>query len=153
MPRVAIALGSNLGDRRRYLDEAVAALAAVVDDLHVSTFHETEPVGVGEQPRFLNGAAIGVTSLEPADLLTVMLDIERRLGRERPHAGAPRTVDLDLILYGDLVLQEPDVVVPHPRFRNRRFVLGPLVEIAADWVDPVSGKSMRDLLDALPYSA
>ena len=148
MPRVAIALGSNLGDRRRFLDEAAAALAAVIDDLHLSTFHETDPVGVGEQPRFLNAAAIGRTSLEPADLLTVMLEIERTLGRERPHAGAPRTVDLDLILYGDVVVNEPGIVVPHPRFRNRGFVLEPLAEIAADWVDPVSGRTIRELLQA-----
>ncbi len=149
MPRVAIALGSNLGDRRRFLDEAAAALAAVVDDLHLSTFHETDPVGVGEQPRFLNAAAIGRTSLEPGDLLTVMLEIEGTLGRERPHAGAPRTVDLDLILYGDVVMREPGIEVPHPRFRDRGFVLEPLAEIAADWVDPVSGRSIRELLQAL----
>ena len=149
MPRVAIALGSNLGDRRRLLEQATAALVGVVDDLRVSTFHETDPVGVGPQPRFLNAAAVGTTSLEPADLLTVMLEIERRLGRERPHTGAPRTVDLDLILYGDVVLDEADVTVPHPRFRDRRFVLVPLAEIAADWIDPVSGKSIRELRDAL----
>jgi 2-amino-4-hydroxy-6-hydroxymethyldihydropteridine diphosphokinase len=149
LPRVAIALGSNLGDRRRLLDEALAALAAVVDDLHISTFHETNPEGVGAQPRFLNAAAIGHTTLEPADLLTVMLEIERTLGRERPHIGAPRTVDLDLILYGDVVLDEPGVTVPHPRFRDRRFVLEPLAEIAADWVDPVTGETIRELLRAV----
>ena len=147
MPRVAIALGSNLGDRKRLLDEAAAALAGVVDDLHLSTFHETDPVGVAAQPRFLNAAAVGHTGLEPADLLTVMLEIERRLGRERPHAGAPRTIDLDLILCGDLVLDEPGLTVPHPRFRDRLFVLEPLAEIAADWIDPVSGKTIRELLE------
>lgn len=149
MPRVAIGLGGNLGDRRRLLDEAVAALAAVIDDLRVSTFYDTEPVGVGPQPRFLNAAVTGHTSFEPADLLTAMLEIEQKLGRERPHVGAPRTVDLDLILYGDVVLDEPGIAVPHPRFRNRLFVLEPLAEIAADWIDPVSGKTIRELLESL----
>jgi 2-amino-4-hydroxy-6-hydroxymethyldihydropteridine diphosphokinase len=148
--RVAIALGSNLGDRETHLLAAIEALAPVVSDPRVSRFHETVPVGVDPaQPMFLNAAAVGKTTLSAPALLDGLLAIERRFGRERPYAGAPRTLDLDLILYGDSVIATPNLTVPHPRFRERRFVLEPLAEIAPDWVDPVTGKTIRELLDRL----
>lgn len=149
MAPVAIALGSNLGDRARMLRKGVDALAEHLQDLQVSTFHETDPVGVGDQPRFLNAAATGYTALSPRDLLNALLAIEQRLGRERPYPGAPRTLDLDLIFYAELIINEPGLVVPHPRFRNRRFVLAPLMEVAPDWTDPVTRTSVRHLLQEL----
>lgn len=149
MERVAIALGSNLGDRDGYLRDATARLAGCIANLRVSTFHETDPLGVGAQPRFLNAAAVGETQRSARALLDAMLAIEQALGRERPYPGAPRTIDLDLILYSDAVIDEPGLVVPHPRFRERAFVLEPLSEIAESWVDPVTGLTIAQLLARL----
>ncbi|MEQ1757443.1 MAG: 2-amino-4-hydroxy-6-hydroxymethyldihydropteridine diphosphokinase [Vicinamibacterales bacterium] len=146
---VAVALGSNLGDRASHLRAAIAAITPFLQDLKVSTFIDTAPVGVGDQPRFLNGVAVGTTHLSPSQLLQALLDAEAALGRTRPSPGAARTVDLDLILYGDRVIAAPDLVVPHPRFREREFVLAPLAEVAGDWVDPVTGSSARELLLAV----
>jgi len=145
--RVAIALGSNLGDREDYLRSALDALTPSLDRLRISTFHDTAPVGVGPQPTFLNAAAVGETSISARALLDTLLAVERDLGRERPFPGAPRTLDLDLILYGDAIIDEaPSLIVPHPRFRERRFVLEPLAEIAPDWRDPITGQTVEELL-------
>ena len=144
----AVALGSNLGDRERYLRDAAGALGEIFESLRLSTFHETDAVGVGDQPRFLNAAATGYSTLSARDLLTTLLQIEKRLGRERPFQGAPRTIDLDLILYGDSIIDEPGLRMPHPRFRERLFVLEPLAEIAAGWTDPVTGRTVGQLLES-----
>ena len=150
MDRVAVALGSNLGDRHAHLDHAVARLRSLLQQLAVSRYHDTVPVGVtGPQPIYLNAVAVGSTALAPRDLLDALLAIEAERGRERPHPNAARTLDLDLILYGDRAIDEPGLVVPHPRFRERRFVLEPLVEVAPDFRDPVTGKSARQLLGDL----
>jgi 2-amino-4-hydroxy-6-hydroxymethyldihydropteridine diphosphokinase len=148
--RAAIALGSNLGDRRGHLDYAVSRLADCFQSLSVSLTVETAPVNVtGEQPDFLNGAVVGETALTARALLETMLAIERERGRERPFAGAARTLDLDLILFGDHIIDEPGLIVPHPRFRERRFVLEPLAEIAPEMVDPVTGQTVEELLRGL----
>jgi 2-amino-4-hydroxy-6-hydroxymethyldihydropteridine diphosphokinase len=145
---VAIALGSNLGDRRAHLDFAVASLRALLDNLKVSRYYQTIPVGgSGPQPLYLNAGAVGDTALTPLDLLNALMAIEREDGRERPHRNAPRTLDLDLVLFGSAVIDEPDLIVPHPRFRERRFVLEPLVEIAPAFRDPVTGKTVAELLN------
>ena len=145
--RVAIALGSNLGDRDATLNSAAAALRGILADLKVSSAHETAYVGAGgPQPAYLNAAAVGETALGARALLEALLETERQFGRERPYPDAPRTLDLDLILYGMEIVDEPGLVVPHPRFRQRRFVLEPLAEIAADWIDPVTGRRIDELL-------
>ncbi len=147
---VAIALGSNLGDRDAHLDVAVSRLSQLLSDISVSSRHDTAPVGVvGEQPRYLNAALVGRTSLAPHALLRELQAIEEAAGRERPYLNAPRTIDVDLILYGQSVVDDEALVVPHPRFRERAFVLEPLAEIAPDLVDPVSGLTVVELLARL----
>ena len=145
MVPVAIALGSNLGDRRLHLTTAVDALGAWLQDIRVSEFIETPPEGVAPQPPFLNGALVATSAASPAALLATMLALERQAGRERPYPGAPRPLDLDLILFGSAVIDEPGLVVPHPRFRDRGFVLEPLASVAPDMIDPVTGKTVREL--------
>ena len=147
--KVAVALGSNLGDRERYLREAVDELRSFISDLISSAFYDTAPIGVGDQPRFLNAAAIGATTLSASAFLEKLLSIEAKFGRTRPHPGAARTLDLDLILYGDQIIEERDLTVPHPRFRERRFVVEPLAEIAPDWIDPVTKRTVNDLMRGL----
>lgn len=151
---VAIAIGSNLGDRAAHLAFALSSLSSLLQDVRVSRPIETEPEGVpGPQPPFLNAAVVGTTLLSPRALLDALLAIEQRGGRERPYRYAARTLDLDLVLYGDRVVHEDGLEVPHPRFRERRFVLAPLAEIAGDWRDPVTGSTISALLRSLPRRA
>jgi 2-amino-4-hydroxy-6-hydroxymethyldihydropteridine diphosphokinase len=146
--RTAIAIGSNLGDRHAAVAFAAGRLAPLVSGLTLSDIVETEPAGagLGDQPLYLNAVVVGETTLGPRELLEALLDIERAYGRDRPFPGAPRTLDLDLILLGDTVADAPGLQVPHPRFRERFFVLGPLAEVAPDMVDPVTGLKVWELL-------
>ncbi len=147
----AIGLGSNLGDRAAHLDYGVSRLRSLLGGCRVSRFRETVPVGVaGPQPLFLNAAAVGETALPARELLEALLAIENERGRERPYLNAPRSLDLDLLLFGDAAIDEPGLIVPHPRFRERRFVLEPLAEIAPEMKDPVTGKTMLELLNSAP---
>ena len=142
MTRAYVALGSNLGDRERTLREAVDALAAEegIEVVAVSTLRETEPVCVGRQPLFLNGAAALETTLTARELLDRLLAVEQRFGRVRsPGEHGPRTPDLDLLLYADEAIDELGLTVPHPRLHERRFVLEPLAELAPGLVVPGRG--------------
>ena len=130
MTRVAIALGSNLGDRRAHLQFAISRLRTILTDVRVSSIHETAPEGVdGPQPDYLNAVVAGFTTLSPIALLQTLLAIERERGRTRPSLRASRTLDLDLILYGDEVIDTPELTVPHPRYKDRKFVTEPLDEV------------------------
>lgn len=151
-----IALGSNLGDRRGFLDQALTALRTRpgIEVVRVSSYHETKPVGgPAGQGEYLNAAAELRTALEPKELLRVLLDVEQALGRERHERFGPRTIDLDLLLYGDLACAEPELIVPHPRLHERRFVLEPLAEIAPLAIHPAQQQTIRDLVTRLPFAA
>jgi 2-amino-4-hydroxy-6-hydroxymethyldihydropteridine diphosphokinase len=149
--RAYVGLGSNLGDREATIRRAVALLGAEdgVEFVAVSTLRETEPLGVVDQPRFLNGVAAFETELSPQAFLDRLLAVERELGRDRPREQrwGPRTIDLDLLLYGDEVVDEPGLTVPHPRLHERSFVLEPLDEVAPGLRLP-DGRAVRDLLAA-----
>jgi 2-amino-4-hydroxy-6-hydroxymethyldihydropteridine diphosphokinase len=137
-----VGLGANLGDRELTLRRALDLLGERVELTGVSSFRDTEPVGYVDQPRFLNAAARVETELSPLDLLDLLLAVERELGRVReggPRFG-PRTIDLDLLLYGDATVDEPGLTVPHPRLHERRFALEPLVELDPDLVVPGRGR-------------
>jgi 2-amino-4-hydroxy-6-hydroxymethyldihydropteridine diphosphokinase len=152
MPTVYLGLGANLGKRRETIDAALARLAdhPAICVGAVSALIETAPVGgPAGQPNYLNGAAAIETNLDPAALLAELKRIEHDLGRRDGPRWGPRPIDLDILLYGDLVLDSPDLTIPHPRLRERRFVLEPLAEIAPDAIDPVTGLAVRALLARL----
>lgn len=146
-----MALGSNEGDRARFIERACEEICRLPSTCVVarSELHETAPVGGPPQGPFLNAAAEVETRLSPRELLDGLLAIEQGLGRVRREANGPRPIDLDLILFGDAVVQEPGLEVPHPRFRERAFVLEPLAEVAPDARDPVTGRSVAELLEGL----
>jgi 2-amino-4-hydroxy-6-hydroxymethyldihydropteridine diphosphokinase len=151
--RAYVGIGSNLGDREETIRRAVERLAATdgIEVVAVSTLRETEPWGPVAQPPFLNGAAALETRLAPEELLAALLDVEQSLGRRRDEATerwGPRTVDLDLLLYGDRALDLPGLTVPHPRLHERRFALEPLAELAPDAAVPGRGV-VAELLAAL----
>jgi len=140
-----VGLGSNLGDREATLRAAIAALPGV---LGVSELRETDPVGVTEQPAFLNGAVALETELSARELLERLLAVERELGRERRERWGPRTIDLDLLVYGSETIDEPGLTVPHPRLHERRFALEPLAELDSELLVPGRGR-VWDLLAEL----
>jgi 2-amino-4-hydroxy-6-hydroxymethyldihydropteridine diphosphokinase len=142
-----LGLGSNLGDRQSNLDKALDLLSQRLRLEKISSIYDSEPVGNVDQPRFLNLVCEVITHLTPQGLLALAKGIEARLGRVGP-SGAPRTIDIDVLFYGDQVIETPELVIPHPRLAERAFVLVPLVEIAPDLVHPVSGKTIRELLKA-----
>jgi 2-amino-4-hydroxy-6-hydroxymethyldihydropteridine diphosphokinase len=147
---ILLGLGANVGDPLQQLAAAVDALRGFVRGLEVSSVWRTEPVGYREQPDFYNLVARGRTALTPEDLLSRILDLERAMGRERTFRNAPRRIDVDLLSYGDLVLDAPSLTLPHPGIPARGFVLHPLAELAPEWRHPVLGKTARELLESAP---
>ena len=139
MVEVFIGIGSNLGDRAVNIEKAVARITAnpQIDDVVLSSLIDTEPVGDLVQPNYLNGVVKFRTSLSPQELLGVLLSIEKELGRVRTVKNASRTIDLDILLYGDRIINQPDLQIPHPRMWEREFVMRPLLEIDPRMMDRV----------------
>jgi 2-amino-4-hydroxy-6-hydroxymethyldihydropteridine diphosphokinase len=143
--RAYVGVGANLGDREATIRAALAALPGVVG---VSQLRETDPVGVVDQPPFLNGATVLETDFSPRELLDALLAVERELGRERSERWGPRTIDLDLLLYGEETIDEPGLTIPHPRLHERRFALEPLLDLDPELAIPGRGR-VADLLERL----
>ncbi len=148
---VYLALGSNLGERELHLKSAISGLCSHdVKIIRCASIYSTEPKEVLSQPWFLNTAVEGNTSLDPAALLRACIAVEETNSRKRTISKGPRTLDIDIIFYGNEIVRKPGLVIPHPHFFKRRFVLEPLAEIAADFVDPRSHKTVRQLLEDTP---
>lgn len=144
-----LALGTNLGDRRQNLRRAVRGLAKQMTIDRLSPIYETEPWGLTEQPRFLNLCLAGRTDLAPKPLLEAIKALEKALGRQERVRWGPRRIDIDILFYDDLILQEPGLTLPHPRLAERAFVLAPLADIAPDHRHPQTGQTVAEMLAAV----
>ena len=145
-----LSLGSNIGDREKHLRDAIASLGKLERIVAVSSFYETEPVEFADQGWFLNCVVEVETSKKPAQLMVEILEIEQEMGRVRFQKKGPRTLDIDILLFDEMILDTPDLTIPHPAMTRRRFVLEPLAEIAPYTTHPVLKKTTRELLEELP---
>lgn len=145
-----LALGANLGNRARALRSAIALLARWMTDMRCSDVYATAPQYIEDQPAFLNMAVCGMTLLSPFEVLDLAQNAERSLGRERTQRYGPRTIDIDIVYYGSWRVETPLLTIPHPLRMERRFVMAPVADLVPDLIDPVTGETVRAMLDHLP---
>lgn len=149
---VVFALGGNLGDPMAALRRAAVRLASVLEAPRVSGVYRTQPEGGADQPLYLNAALVGGTTLSPGELLELAQAVEADAGRERPHPGAARTLDVDVVFAGDAVVDVPGLRIPHPRWSRRDFVVVPLMDIVPDFTDPETGRTVREVAQAAGWT-
>ncbi len=149
MKKVFLALGSNVGNREENIRRAVELLKEKIFDIKIANLYKTAPVGVEEQPEFLNTAIVGYTDLTPQELLKFVKDIEKKVGRIKRFRWGPREIDIDILFYENIVVEEKELIIPHPRIQEREFVLRPLLDLEPDFVHPKLGLSVKELYKRL----
>ncbi len=145
MEKIFLGLGSNLGQRKENIKKAIKLLAQNINNIKVASFFVSKPVGITDQPHFVNTALIGFTDLSVTDLLKFVKSVEKAVGRKERYRWGPREIDIDILFYGNLVLETENLIVPHPRLHERDFVLKPLLELEPEFVHPVFNKTLREL--------
>ncbi len=149
MTEVYLALGSNVGDSRQYIEQAISSLGTVITQIKQAPLYLSKAVSYTEQPDFLNTAISGQTSLAPEELLAFIQSVEQQIGRIKRFRWGPREIDIDIIFYGNKILETAQLTIPHPAFRGRDFVLQPLSDLNPDYIDPISQKTISQLLAIL----
>lgn len=149
MATVIFSLGSNIGNREGYLEQARAGMQKFLTDFRASRVIETAPQYVMNQPSFLNQVVVGITNISPAEIVVLTKALQQKIGRTKTFQNGPREIDIDILYYDDLIVNTEDLVIPHPRIAERLFVLEPLCEIVPDWICPVTHKSVRVMLTEL----
>jgi 2-amino-4-hydroxy-6-hydroxymethyldihydropteridine diphosphokinase len=149
MPTIYLGLGSNLGDRKQNLAQALNLISQHVDVIRLSSVYETEPVGYTQQPLFLNAACCASTEQNPEQLLIIFKEIETSMGRVPSFTNSPRIIDIDILFYDSQIVRTPELTIPHPRITERAFVLIPMVEIAPELTHPENGSTIQELVDHL----
>jgi len=149
MIKVFLALGSNLGNKKKHINEAIKLLKKKVNDIKVAKFYETKPQYYEEQGTFINTVLVGFTNLAPKDLLYFIKEVEIQIGRKKRFRFGPREIDIDILFYGDLIYKDENLIIPHPLLQERGFVLKPLLDLEPDFVHPVLKKTVKELYEEL----